>query len=246
MHDNFGWQPLAHPNSFRILHIDPAEQHDAPLRAHLTEHPLNNPAPYIALSYHWGPAVRRHPVALSNAALNRPDSVAVNGQRLIHDQLNLALRSIRSTQHVVDLWTDGLCINQDDVRERADQVLRMTTIYSHASEVVVYLGDSFPRGLDFDFQEILSTLCDYSPRLKETAEAEVEASNGYLREVMTWWKRGRSASSPPAYAKPKPREGDFLELQGPLDDFVVEMFGVDEGRKHVFLVAADRFFSLPW
>jgi hypothetical protein len=243
--DDFRWRPLAQPDRLRVLHIEPAQQYDDPLRASLTEHRLDGSASYIALSYHWGPNERRHPVVITNAvrdgnvgAKTGSNDQAFQGQRLIHDHLNLALRSIRSREHVVDLWTDGLCINQDDVQERADQVLRMTEIYSQAREVVVYLGESFPRELGFSFEQILSTLCDYSPSLNDTSDdSDVD------REHMTWSRRGRSS---PLYSKPKPREGDFLELQGPLNDFVGEKFDESEDKKHEFLIAADRFFSLPW
>jgi hypothetical protein len=46
------------------------------------------------------------------------------------------------------LWVDALCINQEDDKERGHQVFQMGTIYSHASQVCVWVGlaDSFAEG----------------------------------------------------------------------------------------------------
>jgi len=40
----------------------------------------------------------------------------------------------------VTSWVDAICINQDDMQEKAEQVHRMDTIYKKAREVLVWLG----------------------------------------------------------------------------------------------------------
>ncbi|PQE33433.1 heterokaryon incompatibility protein [Rutstroemia sp. NJR-2017a WRK4] len=42
------------------------------------------------------------------------------------------------------IWIDQLCINQNDIEERAQQVSMMTEIYSNASAVNIWLGDRDP------------------------------------------------------------------------------------------------------
>jgi hypothetical protein len=40
----------------------------------------------------------------------------------------------------VFLWVNAICINQDDVRERNDQVSLMDDIYGKAQQKLVWLG----------------------------------------------------------------------------------------------------------
>lgn len=42
------------------------------------------------------------------------------------------------------LWVDALCVNQSDEIERAQQVLRMRSIYTTASKVIIWLGPAEP------------------------------------------------------------------------------------------------------
>jgi len=39
------------------------------------------------------------------------------------------------------MWIDAICINQNDISERNNQVRQMGAIYSQASQVVVWLGE---------------------------------------------------------------------------------------------------------
>ena len=78
---------------------------------------------YMALSYTWGdPANMRE--------------IFVNGQPLIITQnAEACLRVLRSKQYVQDgwkFWIDVICINQNDIIERASQVKRMREIYTKA------------------------------------------------------------------------------------------------------------------
>ncbi|RFU25078.1 hypothetical protein B7463_g11261, partial [Scytalidium lignicola] len=54
--------------------------------------------------------------------------------------LEAALRELRA-QNITTLWIDALCINQNDLLERALQVMRMGLIYSRAQAVVLWLGE---------------------------------------------------------------------------------------------------------
>ena len=40
------------------------------------------------------------------------------------------------------MWIDAICINQDDLAERSEQVSKMRTIYEGPEEVLVWLGSS--------------------------------------------------------------------------------------------------------
>ncbi|OTA30579.1 hypothetical protein BTJ68_12405 [Hortaea werneckii EXF-2000] len=65
-----------------------------------------------------------------------------NGGKAIEITRSLAaaLRRFRDSKIFVALWADAVCINQADLRERADQVRIMGKIYASAIQVNVWLG----------------------------------------------------------------------------------------------------------
>jgi hypothetical protein len=86
---------------------------------------------YVALSYVWGsPADKK--------------TIVVNGVEMqITQNLHAALLELRRSTWVrrgVNLWIDALCINQDDLDEREQQVKLMQEIYARAWQVVIFLG----------------------------------------------------------------------------------------------------------
>ena len=91
------------------------------------------PPEYTALSYVWG----------------QPDPgkflVLVNGTTLsITSNLNDAMTAISKLdkpQYSTWWWIDAICINQDDLEERASQVKLMRELYSRASRTLAYLDD---------------------------------------------------------------------------------------------------------
>ena len=78
----------------------------------------------------WGPTTSGEHIYLSGA-----------GQNPITDNLAKALRRLRRLNEIRVLWIDALCINQDDMTERSQQVQMMGSIYSRANRVLVWLGD---------------------------------------------------------------------------------------------------------
>lgn len=88
-----------------------------------------NPPEYEALSYVWG-------------SEHDPAAIAI-GRRWtlnITQNLHTALRHLRSGTTARVLWVDAVCINQEDIHERAQQVTLMGDIYRMAKRVVVWLG----------------------------------------------------------------------------------------------------------
>jgi hypothetical protein len=85
---------------------------------------------YDALSYAWGTA---------------PPSarcICDGNTILLRDNLDSALKYLRKPQDTRYVWIDYLCINQDDLIEKAVQIPRMKNIFSKASTVIVWLGES--------------------------------------------------------------------------------------------------------
>ena len=68
----------------------------------------------------------------------------------ITSNLYAALEKLQSDRHPRKVRIDALCVNQDDLQERTEQVSMMRDIYAHASRVIVWLGcsnDSIRRSI---------------------------------------------------------------------------------------------------
>lgn len=95
---------------------------------------VDDPEPYFALSYVWGgPNIREH-------------DLICNG-RLMKITYNLwvALKAVWSKFPTRKLWVDAICINQDDISERNQQVAMMGDIYSRAECVAICVGEATPH-----------------------------------------------------------------------------------------------------
>jgi|SRR6266498_3420146 len=55
--------------------------------------------------------------------------------------LYAALRQLRRSDSSRILWVDAPCIDQSNLDERSQQVYIMGDIYSHANEVLIWLGE---------------------------------------------------------------------------------------------------------
>ncbi|KAF1937176.1 HET-domain-containing protein, partial [Clathrospora elynae] len=87
-------------------------------------------AKYQALSYVWG-----SPRATRSIRLDGPTyPVTSNLESELRHQRE------RFGDELV-LWVDALCINQEDVEERTQQVQLMGLMYDKCTEGIVYLGD---------------------------------------------------------------------------------------------------------
>ena len=129
----FQYNLLPGPTSIRLLRLEPSSSHHKPLRVHLLTTSLAQAPPYGALSYVWA---------------DPPDitEILFCGHHSLRIPLNLAraLRRLRDKATAATaphwLWADSICINQNDLAERAQQVTLMGEVYSRAAEVVVWLG----------------------------------------------------------------------------------------------------------
>jgi hypothetical protein len=90
---------------------------------------LGSAKDYAALSYTWGTAAPSIPILLHGKVT------------LVSENLYLALLHLRK-RGVTLIWVDALCINQEDLAERARQVSHMEEVYRRTSIVWVWLGDS--------------------------------------------------------------------------------------------------------
>jgi len=87
---------------------------------------------YDALSYVWGEITELTPIQINGRTL------------LVTLNLRAALLNIRKLDQPSILWVDAVCIDQDNVSERNQQVAIMDDIYRNAARTIVWLGDSRP------------------------------------------------------------------------------------------------------
>lgn len=135
MADNgiYQYSPLAQEDGIRLIIIQPSSDLNAMVRCSLIqtslfecEHDIVNH--YTALSYVWG-----------DATLQR--TILVNGKKLyVTASLEEALRHIRDHNSPLCVWADGVCIDQEDVKDRIQQVRHMGRIYELAAHTIIFLG----------------------------------------------------------------------------------------------------------
>lgn len=121
------YQSLKSPWDIRLLQIHPGSPAD-PLSVSLQTCCLKDEPAYEALSYVWGdPRVTKQIIC---------DGVPAN----ITVNLFSALVCFRLPDKPRTLWADAICINQQDLDERASQVQIMHLVYRNCRTCLVWLG----------------------------------------------------------------------------------------------------------
>ncbi|KAL2065433.1 hypothetical protein VTL71DRAFT_3103 [Oculimacula yallundae] len=154
-------------DAFRVLILEPESRLQSgkpgksadPLRCTLKHLSSFHEVEYEAVSYAWGEA--------DSAG---PELILCNGRPLfIQPNLASALRTLRHPNKVRILWADAICINQQDILERAGQVSQMREIYANARKVIIWLGSE--RQADkqaFDFLKWLAVYFDQQGNVWKT------------------------------------------------------------------------------
>lgn len=139
---------------------------------------FDDPTQYDALSYVWGTAKAAVPMSIEGHAFQ------------ISQNLDSALRHIRCSDSETRIWVDAVCINQPDLREKAEQVKHMGEMYARATKAIVWLGDAgagfesvkkFLRDLDLTRREYLTSFGsdarDSMPRQNRLRHTDPEFSH---------------------------------------------------------------------
>jgi hypothetical protein len=88
---------------------------------------------YETISYAWGDPTNTTRVELEGRSFT------------VTQNLYLALKNLRHEDKERVIWADAICINQQDLEERSNQVKQMGTIYAKATQVIVWLGEGSER-----------------------------------------------------------------------------------------------------
>ncbi|RGP64285.1 ankyrin and het domain [Fusarium sporotrichioides] len=204
------YNPLR-PDEFRVLILLPAPDPCFPLVCKLEKWSMrdvrNSTAKkkeYLALSYFWGPDVCNGRIyLLSEDDQDVPGlddrshwGTAMKRATQIHIRNNLfrALLRLRRTgtnAQAVSIWVDFLSIKQKDVKEKTAQLDRMVDIYSNASQVCIWLGESDSGGRSDKAMDFIHIIMDFA-MFERYAGDKAQADRWYaLGELMRdrWFSR---------------------------------------------------------
>ncbi|KAK5153174.1 hypothetical protein LTS14_007819 [Recurvomyces mirabilis] len=132
------YQPLPSPNHIRVLDLSTTSSKDQ--QPEIVECSLrlldlsdpDNEASYDAVSYTW------------KSEPGEPDGIGhimCSGHELpVGRNLYEALKQLRTASEAQLLWADAICINQNDLEERAQQVRLMGSVFHKARCVHCWLG----------------------------------------------------------------------------------------------------------
>jgi hypothetical protein len=152
----YTYEPLSRGyDELRLVKLQPrcSSSH---IEIEITHVPSSAAPAYEALSYVWGSPERTHNVTVKTFSDFLYEHVARTApvgkqqellQRIrprhlpISRNLSVALEHLRLPAEPRLLWIDAICINQDDIPERSEQVNKMGSIYTKARRVVLWLGE---------------------------------------------------------------------------------------------------------
>lgn len=132
--------PLRNNTSIRLVEIVPNADQNAPIECRLRTFDLERQVNiFHALSYVWGDANKTSPILCNGIEFQATINLVSALRRIRHVVPSNDWR----TGHIV-FWIDAICINQNDLTERAQQVSIMRDIYRAAATVYVDLGEDVP------------------------------------------------------------------------------------------------------
>jgi hypothetical protein len=195
--DSFGYTPLSDQEGvFRLLRLKKGTGRNIECElVHTTLDAENNR--YEAVSYTWG-------------RKEEADILLLHGKQLpITLNLSVILRDLRSPDTDRILWTDAICINQNDNTERGCQVQQMKDIFKNAKYVLFYISQPTPMtdllmttlqdfqnensnyNLTFDNDQLSTLWRDTQSRLKSRHYALEQRQREGLEHILnqSWFSR---------------------------------------------------------
>jgi hypothetical protein len=127
----YSYLPLKE-GEIRLLEHFPSNDIADPILCHLHHISIDDLPAYNALSYAWGTDwTSRLPIFIDGKTLMAMPNLEAFLRQHREDEAG-------STNSM--LWIDAICINQDDLAERRQQIGMMCRLYSRCSRLIVWLG----------------------------------------------------------------------------------------------------------
>jgi hypothetical protein len=174
------YQPISSPNFIHLLQIHagkPGTEIKCSLRSVLLDETLPQ---YEALSYVWGSTEGQQEIWLDGS------------KKRVNVNLYEALKRLKKTTRKRTVWIDALCINQDDIHEKGNQVGLMSDIYSRATKVLVWLGTD-----DYDEAERAFEILRVVVNTDNKSKGKKTDWDLAISKVSTKIKGERSNAAPP-------------------------------------------------
>ncbi|KAL8788307.1 MAG: hypothetical protein Q9195_007363 [Heterodermia aff. obscurata] len=141
-------------DQIRLLILHPGKKGEDSIQCSFHVASLSEVPEYEALSYYWGTEPETCEIRIRNLKSEKHSTRAkklsdpwrkvkerIKLERFhVRPNLHAALSQLREQNRNLVLWVDALCINQEDVIEKTQQVQQMARIYSKAHRVLVWLG----------------------------------------------------------------------------------------------------------
>lgn len=145
--------------AIRLIHLH-GGQYDNPIFCEIEEVLLGDEGvPYHAVSYTWGRNSFEESVNIVDPVDGSVRSLGIT------KSLFSALKHLRDRVQERWLWADGICIDQNNPKERAHQVSQMRRVYSEAERVIIWLGDFASDDPDDATASDIDVLMRYASRL---------------------------------------------------------------------------------
>ncbi|GIZ48350.1 hypothetical protein CKM354_001141500 [Cercospora kikuchii] len=157
---------------FRLLDVQPAEPSETLVKCTLRHANLKDePVPrYETISYVWGDS-------------QKLGTLVINGKAYIYAASSVeALRRTRYSNAIRTVWIDAVCIDQNNIDERAQQVALMGGLYGHSVGNLVYFGQCEDEHLTHlalqDIGSVLEEMMEETDNLKKIDPSPVKADSG--------------------------------------------------------------------
>ncbi|KAF2205799.1 HET-domain-containing protein [Delitschia confertaspora ATCC 74209] len=174
------------PRTIRLLSIRPLSTPDN-LSAKLEVAELKDGLDFTTISYTWG-----DPKIYANISVNGHDiGIAKNLTILMHqllaeEQQQKCENSVRSPGR--RFWIDAICMNQNNVNEKEEQVPLMAAIYGIATTTLIWLG---PAADDSDLaMDLVNGISDQD--FEEFDSSETSSPRWVAHRLLfarQWWRR---------------------------------------------------------
>ncbi|KAH8193959.1 hypothetical protein TruAng_011874 [Truncatella angustata] len=169
------YEKLPHATNIRLLRVAPGDI-AAELRTTLVLVDLQDNPEYEALSYTWGDPQDKVQLACASSSVPVPSN------------LHGALNQLRYHDRPRYVWADAVCINQEDIKERGQQVSIMRDIFHGATRVLVWLGTDQSQQAAAAFKAVCDIVRSWKPpgnKLAYTSYAEAfEPMSSGAREYL--------------------------------------------------------------
>jgi hypothetical protein len=124
--------------SIRLLELHPGSGYDS-ISCTLSQHDLDDPPSYIALSYTWEQSGAKRSIVCNGMSLDIGENLWQFFCEYCRTQVLHEYTKSPSTKTFY-LWVDAICIDQSNLKERNQQVAQMRYTYTRADAVIVWIG----------------------------------------------------------------------------------------------------------